>query len=405
MKKREHKSSRLIKDKILATLTWIFSSFGILVLVAILSFIFSKGASTLSFSMIFGNYHPQIRNLYYEKENTMHFEEKEISNSYYSLSWGIALKDTKNHAGEDIIVVSYIEEKSPFRYIYDQTTNEIEAVQLHERITKIVLEDEEGNMYVGLAKNGAQKMVETMEKGTRITDLQVTTIGGGIKGSLLTTLLLIILSLVIALPFGIGGAIYLAEYARDNHFTHIIRTMVDMSNGIPSIIFGLVGAATFLPFMNHLGWSSSYSILAGACTMSLLLLPTIIKTVEESIRNIPSSYRSASYALGASQTQTIWKIILPNAMSGILTSTLLAIGRIIGESAALIYVMGTAIQDQVYINKGSTSLAVHIWSLMQGEHPNYAQACAISLLILIIVLVLNLVMKLIQKHLSRWEVK
>lgn len=136
-----------------------------------------------------------------------------------------------------------------------------------------------------------------------------------------------------------------------------------------------------------------------------MLLPTVIRTTEEAINNIPKSYQSASLALGASETQTTFKVILPNALPGILTSILLCIGRIIGESAALIFAIGTAIQDQIDISKGSTTLAVHIWSVMSGENPNYGQACAISLIILMIVLILNILVKLVSKKLNKFEVK
>ena len=139
--------------------------------------------------------------------------------------------------------------------------------------------------------------------------------------------------------------------------------------------------------------------------MAIMLLPIIIRTTEESIRAIPQSYRHASLALGASKTQTIFKVVIPNAIGGILTSTLLSIGRIIGESAALIYVMGTAIKDDVYINKNSTSLAVHMWSIMAGDNPNYAQASAIAIIILFIVLLLNILVKLIVKKFNKFEVK
>jgi phosphate transport system permease protein len=136
-----------------------------------------------------------------------------------------------------------------------------------------------------------------------------------------------------------------------------------------------------------------------------MLLPTIIKTTEESILNIPEGYKLSSHALGASETQTTFKVILPNAIPGILTSILLSVGRIIGESAALIFAIGTAIQDDVSLFKGSSTLAVHIWTVMSGENPNYGMACVISLIILIVVLILNILVKLVCKKLNKFEVK
>ena len=287
----------------------------------------------------------------------------------------------------------------------NQSNNESIILQKGYIVTKIVLTDEEDNMIVTISKYKAEKMINQINKGVTIEDMQLTTSGGGIRGSLITTFILIGLTLIIALPIGIGGAIYLSEYAKSNKFTAIIRTMIDMSSGIPSVVFGLVGMVIFIPFMNATIESNGTSIAAGALTMAIMLLPIIIRTTEESIRAIPQSYRHASLALGASKTQTIFKVVIPNALGGILTSTLLSIGRIIGESAALIYVMGTAIKDDVFINKNSTSLAVHMWSIMAGGNPNYAQASAIAIIILFIVLLLNILVKLIVKKFNKFEVK
>ncbi|MDD4123725.1 MAG: ABC transporter permease subunit, partial [Bacilli bacterium] len=201
------------------------------------------------------------------------------------------------------------------------------------------------------------------------------------------------------------AAIYLTQYAPKNKITSIMQSMIDMTSGIPSIIFGLVGAIVFIPFMNNLIGSDGGSIASGALTLAIMLLPIIIRTTEEAINVIPTTYRNASLALGASSTQTTFKVILPNALGGILTSVLLSIGRIIGESAALIYAVGTAIKDTAIINQKSTSLAVHIWSLMSGESPNFELSCAISIVILVIVLVLSIITKLVAKKLNKFEVE
>lgn len=219
------------------------------------------------------------------------------------------------------------------------------------------------------------------------------------------TLYLIVLTLAIALPLGISAAIYLHEFAKQNQFTRIIRTMIDITTGIPSIIFGLVGAIVFIPMMNQTIQSNGGSIASGALTLTIVLLPIIIKTTEESLKVIPDSYRMASLALGASRSQTTFQVILPNAVRGILTATLLSIGRIIGESAALIYAVGTAIKDSVAMNEKSTSLAVHIWSLMSGENPNYELSCAISIIILLIVGIISLGVKVISRNINKMEVK
>ncbi len=399
------KNKRKFKDLLLQIITYLFSSFGIIILGAIFVFIFVKGGSTLSFNMIKGDYYQEVYNVKYENKNTIDLEYKEINNAFYSSRWGIALSDGTNNAGENVVYVSYIDASSPIKSMKNQSNNESIILQKGYIVTKIVLTDEEDNMIVAISKYKAEKMINQINKGVTIEDMQLTTSGGGIRGSLITTFILIGLTLIIALPIGIGGAIYLSEYAKSNKFTAIIRTMIDMSSGIPSVVFGLVGMVIFIPFMNATIGSNGTSIAAGALTMAIMLLPIIIRTTEESIRAIPQSYRHASLALGASKTQTIFKVVIPNALGGILTSTLLSIGRIIGESAALIYVMGTAIKDDVFINKNSTSLAVHMWSIMAGDNPNYAQASAIAIIILFIVLLLNILVKVIVKKFNKFEVK
>lgn len=394
-------NKRKIKDIILQSITYIFSSFGILILIAIFVFIFSKGATTLSFDMITGDYHQEVYNLAYEEKNVTNLEEKNIENSYYSTRWGIALQDGTNNAGENVVYVSYIDENSCLRGLKDQTTASPFALKKGYIVTKIILLDEEDNMIISISKYKAEKMINQINKGISITDMQITTSGGGIRGSLLTTLLLIFLTLIISLPLGIGGAIYLAEYAKNNKLTTIIRVMIDMSSGIPSVIFGLVGMLIFIPFMNATIHSSGTSVAAGAFTMAIMLLPIIIRTTEEAIHTIPQSYRNASLALGASKTQTIFKVILPNALPGILTATLLSIGRIIGESAALIFVMGTSIEDNISIFKGATSLSLHIWSLTKQETPNYQVACSISIIILLVVFLMNVLVKIISYRINK----
>ena len=177
-----------------------------------------------------------------------------------------------------------------------------------------------------------------------------------------------------------------------------------MTSGIPSIIFGFCGAVIFIPCVTAIGGKSGYTVLAGALTMTIVLLPTIIKTTSETLMVIPKHYTMASLALGASKTQTVFKVILPNAIPGILTAALLSIGRIIGESAALLFVMGSNISDSVDLLGQSTSLSLHIWSITSSDIPNYQTACAISIIILIIVFVVSVLVKLISKKINKMVV-
>lgn len=397
--------TKKIKDIIRSVITYLFSSFGFIVLLALVIFVFSKGYKSLSFKMITSNYYETPYFATCKLENSSVFYLEDENDIYYSKVWGIGLKDDKDFGGNNVVKIVYIDNLSPLKNAVNLETNKTIAIKVGQIVNRIQVKDVNNNSYLSVPLDKAIGMRDFLDKGNVITELYFSTMGGGIRGSLLTTIYLILLTLVISLPIGAIAAIYLAEYAPQNKITNILRTLIDMTSGIPSIIFGLIGVIVFIPFVNKTTGSTGGSILSGALTLSIMLLPIIIRTTEEAIRTIPKSYKSASLALGASETQTTFKIILPNAIPGILTSTLLSIGRIIGESAALIFAIGTAIQDKVKISQGSTSLAVHIWSVMSNENPNYEQACAISIIILFVVLILNILVKLISKKLNRFEVK
>ena len=268
----------------------------------------------------------------------------------------------------------------------NMNNNQYISIEVNQQITKAILVGNDDTVVTVLAKDNAASVAKKFDKAISITNLSLKTDGGGIRGSLGATFILILITLGIALPVGVCAAIYLSVYAKKNRLTNILESMIDMTGGIPSIIFGLVGVIIFIPTLNCLINSDGVSLMAGALTMSIMLLPVIIKTTKEAIDVIPKSLSQASLALGATQTQTTFKIIMPNAIPGILTSTLLCIGRIIGESAALIFVVGSQVSDNVAVNKGGTTLATHIWNLLSGENPNYELACAISIVILAIVL-------------------
>ncbi len=199
-----------------------------------------------------------------------------------------------------------------------------------------------------------------------------------------STIMLIGLALVIALPLGIGAAIYLNEYAkRSSPFVKIVRLFVDTLAGIPSIIFGLFGMVFFVQALGF-----GYSIAAGGITLALIILPTIIRSTEQSLSEVPDSMREASYALGAGKLRTVFKVVLPQAISGIVTSVILSVGRIVNESAALIFTVGTAC---TFIPQGfsdsAASFSVLVWKFMSnGLQVNEAYATASVLLMFVIVL-------------------
>lgn len=394
---------RMFKDGLLNGLTYLFSSFGVLILVLIFVFIFSNGASSISFDLLKGDYYSKSYTLKYLDEHQGKFEYECKDGESFSKVWGVAFIDTTNLEGEEVVAISYFDSDSPLNNMIDVGSNHYVSVEVGQFINKGVLAGENDSLLTIVSKDDASDVAKKFDKAISITNLSLYTDGGGIRGSLIATFLLILITLLISLPIGICAAIYLSVYAKNNKFTDILESMIDMTGGVPSIIFGLVGVIIFIPILNNLIASDGVSLMAGALTLSIMLLPVIIKTTKEAIDVIPKSLSQASLALGASQTQTTFKIILPNAIPGILTSTLLCIGRIIGESAALIFVVGSQVQDSVSVNKGATTLATHIWNLLGGENPNYQLACAISIVILTMVLILNIIVKIIGKKLNKFE--
>ncbi len=406
-KYQEKNRHRKKKDFICYLLTWISTAFGVVVLFAIILYVLIQGASTLSWDLITSDYKTIMTSVKLES-STNDFKNPDMDGAYFSKKYGIAIVDAKDAGGEACITIEYIDENSPFHQAIgidnDENNGKSISLQKGANLSLMVGEDIEGNyIQVGI-KKGAKVYAETLDKTARINSIQIKTSGGGIRGSLLTTLLLIVVTLIISLPLGIGGAIFLTQYAKDGRLKRIVSTMIDMTSGIPSIIFGFCGAVIFIPFVSSIGGKSGYTILAGALTMTIVLLPTIIKTTSEALLVIPRSYTMASLALGASKTQTVFKVILPNSLPGILTATLLSIGRIIGESAALLFVMGSNISDSVDLMGQSTSLALHIWSITSGEIPNYSTASAISIIILIVVFILSISVKLISKKINKMAV-
>ena len=194
------------------------------------------------------------------------------------------------------------------------------------------------------------------------------------------TIVMTLLSLLIAVPFGIFSAIFLVEYAkRGNKFIEIIRLTTETLSGIPSIVYGLFG---MLFFVNTLGWG--FSILAGAFTIAIMILPLIMRTTEEALKAVPDSYREGSFGLGAGKLRTVFRIVLPSAIPGVLAGVILAIGRIVGETAALMYTSGTVADYAGPMDSGRT-LAVHMYVLTsEALHVNEASATAVVLLVIVI---------------------
>ena len=199
--------------------------------------------------------------------------------------------------------------------------------------------------------------------------------------ALINTIAMTFLSLVIAVPFGIFSAIFLVEYAgRGNKFVEIIRLTTETLSGIPSIVYGLFG---MLFFVTACGWG--FSLLAGAFTLSIMILPLIMRTTEEALKSVPDSFREGSFGLGAGKLRTVFRIVLPSAVPGILAGIILAVGRIVGETAALIYTAGTVADVPNSVMGSGRTLAVHMYNLAsEGLYMDQAYATAVILLLLVV---------------------
>lgn len=214
--------------------------------------------------------------------------------------------------------------------------------------------------------------------------------------SIINTLYLTFLTLLIAVPVGVFSAIYLVEYAKKgSRFVKLIRVTNETLSGIPSIVYGLFG---FLAFVIARSWG--YSMIAGVITLAIMVLPVIIRTTEESLLAVDNSYREGSFGLGAGKLRTIFKIVLPSAVPGILSGIILAIGRIVGETAALIYTAGTVPDAATKLTSSSRTLSVHLYCLLnEGLHTDQAYATAVVLLV--VVLIINALSSAIAKKISK----
>lgn len=213
--------------------------------------------------------------------------------------------------------------------------------------------------------------------------------------ALINTVVMTALSLIIAVPLGVFSAIYLVEYAkRGNKIVGLIRLTAETLSGIPSIVYGLFG---FLLFVTAFSWG--YSLLAGAFTLVIMILPVIMRTTEEALKAVPDTFREGSFGLGAGKLRTVFKIVLPSAVPGILAGVVLSVGRIVGETAALIYTAGTVAQIPSGLLGSGRTLAVHMYALW-SEGLNTNQSYATAVVLLIIVVILNAASSALAKKIS-----
>ncbi len=214
--------------------------------------------------------------------------------------------------------------------------------------------------------------------------------------SILNTLLMTALSLLVCVPLGIGAAIYLTEYARRGSLlVKLVRMTAETLSGIPSIIYGLFGALFFVAQMKM-----KLSLLSGALTLSIMVLPTIMRTTEEALLAVPDSFREGSFGLGAGRLRTTFQVVLPSAVPGILAGVILAVGRIVGETAALIYTAGTVPEVPGSLFDSTRTLAVHMYTI-SSEGLYIDQSYATAVVLLLLVLCINGASALIAKRIGR----
>lgn len=374
----KNQNTRKWKDGIIQFAIYCSTIFTIGVLAVILGFILYKGLPGINIKFLTHMWEDKTTFVEVERKNHLQIrQEQGVVNSL-----GIKIDLTE----EGIVTIDKIYKNSVVKEGKDTKGNTYE-LKVGDEIGKV---DD-----IKLDKMTLEEAVTTLNEGNHTVKLKITRPGGGILPMLVATLYMILLSLAIAAPVGILSAIYLNEYAKQGILLKLIRFAIQNLSGIPSIIYGLFGMLFFVQMLNM-----QYSIFAGACTISIVLLPTIISTTEEALKAIPKTYRESSLGLGATKLQTNYKIVLPNALPGILVAVLLSIGRIVGESAALILTAGTVAQIPTALTgseAGASTLTVKLYWILK-ETGDMQSACAIAIVLLALIILLNIASKRITKR-------
>lgn len=361
--------NRANKDKLLYGVIGLSAAITVGLLVWIIGFVFLNGFKLIDLDFITSDF-----------DSKTQYVNVKVDEEYNLNKLGIELTE-ETYEGNTVYVVEAIEKDSPVTSAinksgekYPVKKGDIIRKMNSENIENYKLEELDGFI------NGAEESILT---------LKVTRPGEGIFPMLVTTLEIILVSLLIACPIGIFAAVYLTEYAKQGRLVKIIRFATESLAGIPSIIYGLFGMIFFVTLLKL-----NYSILAGALTLSIILLPVIIRQTEESLKAVPDAYREGSLGLGVTKLQTIRKVVLPNAISGIIVAVILSIGRIVGESAALLLTAGTVARIPRNLFTSGATLTVKAYTVAK-EEGDIQMACAIGTVVIIMILILNGLSKLI----------
>ena len=384
--------SRKLKDNLLNGLIWLSAAFSVGILITIVAFIFSNGWSKMSWDFLTNDYESQTQYVNVTSHQSYTAPSSLSSDALFSENLGIAIEP--NEQGYE---VAWIDDQSPVKTAKNNA-DEAFPVKVGYQLEQI--NGEGANLKIK-ADTDADDITNALNASDTLM-IKVVSPGGGIFPMIVSTLMLILVALLFSAPVGILAAIYMVEYAKPGKLVNLIRFATEVLSGIPSVVYGLFG---MLIFANTL--KLGMSILSGGFTLMILLLPTMMRTTEEALKAVPMSYREASYGLGANKIQTLSKVVLPSAIPGILVGVILSIGRTIGESAALLFTIGTFAKLPVNPTSGhlslfetGTSLTVRAYVEVK-ESGNVEMAAAIGIVILVIVFTLNLISRLISKKFSK----
>ncbi len=384
--------SRKLKDNLLNALIWLSAAFSVGVLVTIVGFIFANGWSKISWDFLTNDYESQTQYVNVVSDQSYTAPGSLSNDALFSENLGIAIEP--NEQGYEVV---WIDENSPVKNAKNNA-DESFPVEVGYQLEQI--NGEGANLKIK-ADTNADDIINALNASDTLM-IKVMSPGGGIFPMIVSTLLLILVALLFSAPVGILAAIYMVEYAKPGKLVNLIRFATEVLSGIPSVVYGLFG---MLIFANTL--KLGMSILSGGLTLMILLLPTMMRTTEEALKAVPMSYREASYGLGANKIQTLSKVVLPSAIPGILVGVILSIGRTIGESAALLFTIGTFAKLPINPTSGNlslfetgTSLTVRAYVEVK-ESGNVEMAAAIGIVILVIVFTLNMISRLISKKFSK----
>lgn len=384
--------SRKLKDNLLNGLIWLSAAFSVGILITIVAFIFSNGWSKISWDFLTNDYESQTQYVNVTSDQSYTAPSSLSSDALFSENLGIAIEPNE-HGYE----VAWIDDESPVKHAKNNA-DEAFPVKVGYQLEQI--NGEGANLKIK-TDTDANDIINALNASDTLM-IKVVSPGGGIFPMIVSTLMLILVALLFSAPVGILAAIYMVEYAKPGKLVNLIRFATEVLSGIPSVVYGLFG---MLIFSNTL--KLGMSILSGGLTLMILLLPTMMRTTEEALKAVPMSYREASYGLGANKIQTLSKVVLPSAIPGILVGVILSIGRTIGESAALLFTIGTFAKLPVNPTSGNlslfetgTSLTVRAYVEVK-ESGNVEMAAAIGIVILVIVFTLNLISRLISKKFSK----